>query len=204
MNHRPFYPAAKRAFDATASAAGLVLLSPLLAAAALAVKASSPGPVLFRQERMGRGGIPFRLLKFRTMRVGGAGPEVTVAGDRRVTGVGRFLRRYKVDELPQLINVVRGDMSLVGPRPEVRRYVERFPEDYRRILALRPGITDLAAIEFRDEESILAGATNPEHAYVASVLPAKIKLYDEYIRRMSFATDLSILGRTLLAILRGP
>jgi lipopolysaccharide/colanic/teichoic acid biosynthesis glycosyltransferase len=202
MKLRSAYSAAKRGLDAVASAAGLLLLSPVLAVVAVAVKASSPGPVLFRQERVGRGGVPFQLLKFRTMRVGGTGPQVTAAGDRRVTGTGRFLRRYKIDEFPQLVNVLRGDMSLVGPRPEVRRYVERFADDYARILAVRPGITDLAAIEYRNEEAILAQASDPEAAYVESVLPAKIRLYDQYLRSMSLSTDLTILARTFWAILR--
>jgi lipopolysaccharide/colanic/teichoic acid biosynthesis glycosyltransferase len=202
MRNREAYFFVKRSLDAVAAAIGLVLLSPLLVAISLVVKLGSPGPVFFRQERMGRGGVPFSLIKFRTMRTGRGGPEVTVAGDARVTAGGRLLRTAKLDELPQLVNVLRGDMSLVGPRPEVRCYVEQFAFDYERVLSIRPGITDFAAIEYRDEESILAASANPERAYVDIVLPAKIRLYDEYIRRMSLTTDFSILLRTFLAILR--
>jgi lipopolysaccharide/colanic/teichoic acid biosynthesis glycosyltransferase len=195
------YRGAKRALDVLLSGAGLLLLSPLLAGAALAVKLSSPGPVLFRQERLGRGGRPFRILKFRSMRVDGAGPSVTAAGDDRVTGVGRLLRRSKVDELPQLWNVLVGDMSLVGPRPEVRRYADLFPADYASILAVRPGITDFAAVEYRDEERLLARARDPEATYVQVVLPAKIRLYHRYLAEMSMQTDVRLLVRTLARLL---
>jgi lipopolysaccharide/colanic/teichoic acid biosynthesis glycosyltransferase len=196
------YAAAKRSFDVVAAATGLLLLGPVLLACAFAVKATSPGPALFTQERMGRAFRPFRLLKFRSMAHGAAGAQVTTAGDARVTPVGRVLRKTKLDELPQLINVLRGEMSLVGPRPEVRRYVEAFREDYARILEVRPGITDFAAIEYRDEEAILARSANPERAYVEEVLPAKIRLYYKYLERRSFSTDLVLIFRTLGAIIR--
>ena len=196
------YTLTKRVLDVAASATGLIVLSPALLAIASLVRVSSRGPALFRQERIGRAGMPFRLLKFRTMVVGERGPQVTAAGDKRVTSLGRILRHYKLDELPQLINVLRGDMSLVGPRPEVRRYVERFASDYERILRVRPGITDFAAIEFRDEEAILAKATDPEREYVESILPTKIRLYDKYLNRMSLMTDLAILTRTFLSVMR--
>lgn len=202
MSTSSSYPAAKRSFDLVASAGGLVLLSPVLLGCALAVKASSPGPVLFRQERMGRGFRPFQLLKFRSMTHGSAGAQVTSAGDRRITPVGRLLRKLKLDELPQLVNVLRGDMSLVGPRPEVRKYVEPFRADYVRILEVRPGITDFAAIEYRDEEAILARSADPERAYVEEVLPAKIRLYYKYLDQRSFLVDLALIFRTLGAILR--
>lgn len=195
------YRAAKRIMDLALSAAGLVLLAPLLAAAALAVKLSSPGPVLYRQERLGLGGRPFRILKLRSMRDGTPGPEVTAAGDGRVTGVGRLLRRTKIDELPQLWNVLAGDMSLVGPRPEVRRYAERYAADYARILAVRPGITDMAAVEYIDEEAILSRAPDPEAAYVEQVLPAKIRLYHRYLAERSLRTDLRLIVRTLAHLL---
>jgi lipopolysaccharide/colanic/teichoic acid biosynthesis glycosyltransferase len=181
---------------------GLVVLSPVLAAASLSVKLSSPGPILFRQVRIGRGGRPFRILKFRSMRTGGSGPAITAGGDARITGVGRLLRRYKIDELPQLWNVLVGDMSLVGPRPEVSRYVERFAADYRRVLSVRPGITDYAALEYRDEESVLAASPDPESEYVGVVLPAKIHLYHRYLSEMSVLTDLKIILRTLGALAR--
>lgn len=194
--------AVKRALDLAVALPLLALLSPLLAVLALAVKLDSAGPFLFRQVRVGRGGRPFRILKLRTMRVGAVGAAVTARGDARVTAVGRFLRRWKLDELPQLWNVVVGDMSLVGPRPEVPRYVERFPEDYARILRVRPGVTDLAAIVYRDEEAVLAAAPDPEAAYVQTVLPAKIALYHRYLDEMSLRTDLGLLLRTVAAVLR--
>jgi lipopolysaccharide/colanic/teichoic acid biosynthesis glycosyltransferase len=200
-SRRLAYLGAKRALDVVLAGAGLLLLSPLLAGAALAVKLSSPGPVFFRQERLGRGARPFRILKFRSMRIGGGGPAVTASGDDRVTGVGRLLRRSKVDELPQLWNVLVGDMSLVGPRPEVRRFTDLFPADYASILAVRPGITDFAAVEYRDEERLLAGAPDPEATYVQVVLPAKIRLYHRYLAEMSLQTDVKLLLRTLVRLL---
>lgn len=199
---RTGYRVAKRATDVAIAAAGLLLLGPLLAVVALGVRLSSPGPVLFRQLRVGRGGRLFRILKFRSMRDGATGAAVTARGDARVTPVGRVLRRWKLDELPQLWNVLVGDMSLVGPRPEVPRYVDRFPGDYARILRVRPGITDFAAVEYRDEESVLAAASDREAAYVDVVLPAKIALYHRYLDEMSMATDLALIFRTLAVVLR--
>ena len=189
----------KRLLDIVGSAVGLLVLSPLLLAAAVAIKLTSPGPVLFTQERVGRDFRPFRILKLRTMRmhVGGQQPQITAAGDPRVTGVGRLLRKFKIDELPQLVNVLRGDMSLVGPRPEVAKYVEMFREDYAEVLRCRPGITDLASIEYRHEENILAAASDPEHAYVTAVLPHKIALAKDYVRTRSTLRDLQIIARTL-------
>jgi lipopolysaccharide/colanic/teichoic acid biosynthesis glycosyltransferase len=192
----------KRLTDVSAAIAGLVLLSPVLITIAIAVKADSQGPVLFRHERVGRSGRRFWLIKFRSMAHGSVGRDVTVAGDARVTTLGRFLRRSKIDELPQLWNVLVGDMSLVGPRPEVARYVEMFERDYRDVLQVRPGITDFAAVEYRDEERILAASPDPEAAYRDTVLPAKIALYHRYLRERSLSTDLAILARTFLAILR--
>ncbi len=196
------YPPVKRALDVVMAGAGLVLLSPVLAAAALVVKLSSPGPVLFRQLRAGRNGRPFHILKFRSMRAGAAGPAVTAGGDPRVTRIGHLLRRTKLDELPQLWNVLAGDMSLVGPRPEVQRYIDHFPADYDRILSVRPGITDYAALEYRDEESVLAAGPDPEVAYLEAVLPAKIKLYHRYLDEMSLKTDLVLVFRTLATLAR--
>ena len=199
---RTGYRVAKRGLDLAVAGAGALLLSPLLASIALAVKLDSPGPVLFRQVRVGRGGRPFRILKFRSMRDGAAGAAVTARGDARITPVGRFLRRWKLDELPQLWNVLAGDMSLVGPRPEVPQYVARFPSDYARILDVRPGITDFAAVEYRDEESVLAAAPDREAAYVDVVLPAKIALYHRYLDERSMRTDLALILETLAAVLR--
>jgi lipopolysaccharide/colanic/teichoic acid biosynthesis glycosyltransferase len=196
----------KRALDLAISAIALVLLSPLFAVVAVLIKATSSGPVLFRQERMGLHCKPFTLLKFRTMRVGAheAGPLVTAAGDTRVTPLGRFLRKSKVDEFPQLWNVLRGDMSLVGPRPQTRRYFECYREEYGRVLArVKPGITDYAAISYRDEEGLLARHSDPEEAYIKYVIPQKMELYEKYVERMSLLTDLKILARTALVILNG-
>jgi lipopolysaccharide/colanic/teichoic acid biosynthesis glycosyltransferase len=162
----------------------------------------SPGPVLFRHLRIGRDGRKFQLLKFRSMSRGSRGGEITAAGDPRVTRFGRVLRKTKLDELPQLWNVLLGDMSLVGPRPEVERYVCMFAREYEEILKVRPGITDLAAIEFRDEERVLGAAPDAEVAYCTEVLPAKLALYRRYLAERSMGTDLRILGRTVLALLK--
>ncbi|MEN6406731.1 MAG: sugar transferase [Thermoguttaceae bacterium] len=193
----------KRLFDMGASAVGLLLISPFLLAAAAAVRLSSPGPVFFRQERMGRGGKPFFILKFRTMvqnapKLGG---QITVGKDPRITRVGRLLRKTKTDELPQLINVLKGDMSLVGPRPEVRKYVEMFADDYQEILRVRPGVTDLASIKYRDESNVLAAAADPEKEYVERVLPEKIQLAKEYVQRRSFWLDLFIIFGTIFRLI---
>jgi len=196
------YRFTKRTMDVVCAGAGLLLLSPLLVLLVLAVRLSSPGPVLFRQLRVGWKGRPFDVLKFRSMRVGCSGPEITAAGDARVTRVGRQLRRYKLDELPQLWNVLVGDMSLVGPRPEVPRFVRCFPADYALILTIRPGITDYATLQYRDEESLLATAPDPESTYVQTVLPAKIRLYHRYLDEMSLKTDLVLVFRTLAAVIR--
>lgn len=189
----------KRAVDVLASAAGLVVLSPLMAVVALAVRATSPGPVLFRQERVGRGDTRFEILKFRTMRVGGSGPLVTTHADPRVTRVGAWLRRTKVDELPQLLNVLRGEMSLVGPRPEVPRYTQHWPREQASvILSVRPGITDPASIAFRDENALMAGQTDPERFYVEEMLPRKATMYVEYVENRTFLGDLRLIARTIL------
>lgn len=193
----------KRAFDIAVSLVGLVLLAPLLALLALAVRLDSPGPALFRQERVGRHGRTFRIAKFRTMRPG-AGPLVTAGGDPRVTRLGARLRHWKLDELPQLWNVLRGDMSLVGPRPEVPRYVAHYPADLRgRVLSVRPGITDPAAVRFRHEEALLAAAPDPERCYLEEILPAKLALYADYVAHRSFAADLGVLAATVRVLLGG-
>ena len=206
MSTSSMYLPSKRLIDVIGAAAGLLVASPLVIAAALAVKLSSPGPVVFEQQRLGRFGRPFAMYKFRTMRHAAiptaSASLVTAGGDPRITSVGRFLRRYKIDELPQLVNVLKGDMSLVGPRPEVERYARHFPSEYERILSVRPGITDLASLAFRNEEQILARSQEPERTYVAEVLPAKIGLYFRYLEERSLRTDLSILLRTLRSVLR--
>ena len=193
----------KRAFDFTAALLGLVVLSPLFLLVALLIKLDSPGPVFFRQERMGKGFHPFRIYKFRTMvqdapRQGGS---ITFGADPRVTRLGRVLRRTKIDELPQLLNVLWGEMSVVGPRPEVRPYVELFREDYEEILRVVPGITDLASVKFRDEAEMLAQFENPEAAYVTSILPEKIKLAKEYVRRSSLGFDIALILKTFSKLL---
>ena len=196
------YQAAKRLVDVIVAGVGLVILSPMLFGSAVAVRTTSPGPVLFRQSRVGRDGRPFELLKFRSMADCATGTSITAAGDARITKVGRVLRQYKLDELPQLLNVLTGDMSLVGPRPELEKYVDKYPQEYARILAIRPGMTDFAAVEYRDEERILARTPDPEHAYVDEILPAKIQLYFKYLDDVSFRTDVSLIGKTVLAVIR--
>lgn len=186
----------KRAFDVAAASAGLVVLSPVMLAIAAALKLLDPGPVLFRQTRAGLRAKPFEILKFRTMRAGGGGALLTAGGDTRVTPLGRLLRRTKLDELPQLLNVLRGDMSVVGPRPEVPRYVSLFKDDYEVILSVRPGITDYASIKYHDEEAVLAAYQDPELGYVTKVLPDKIELYRRYIADVGFATDMRIIMAT--------
>lgn len=193
----------KRLFDVLASLVGLVVLSPLLIVLGAAVALSSRGPIIFRQRRVGRDFREFTLYKYRTMVQGAEhGAAVTHAGDRRVTRVGAWLRKTKLDELPQLFNVLKGDMSLVGPRPEVAKYVERFRDDYRDILTVRPGITDYAAIEFRNEEALLESFPDPEAGYVQAVMPKKIALYRRYLRERGFLTDLRILVATAVRIVR--
>lgn len=189
---------AKRVFDVLLAALGLLLLAPLLLLIALAIKLDSPGPVLFRQERVGRHGRPFRIRKFRTMHDGAAGAPITVGDDPRITRSGRWLRAAKLDELPQLIDVLAGHMSLVGPRPELPRYVALYPPALRdKVLSVRPGITDPASIEYRDEGAQLARAADPEHEYVHVVLPRKLALAEAYVDRATLATDLRVLWRTM-------
>ena len=192
----------KRAIDLAASAAVLALFAPLFALIALAVWLDSGLPVFYTQLRVGRNFRRFRIWKFRTMHANGSVPPITVAEDRRVTSLGKFLRATKLDELPQFWNVLRADMSLVGPRPELPEYVELFRHRYQRILTVRPGITDLASIRFRNEEALLAGASDPLEEYVSRTLPAKLDLAEEYLRKRSLRLDLSILLQTLVVTLR--
>jgi lipopolysaccharide/colanic/teichoic acid biosynthesis glycosyltransferase len=194
----------KRTFDVLGSLVGLALLAPFGLLVALAIKLDSRGPVFFRQVRMGRDFRPFRIFKFRTMVADAParGGQLTAGADPRITRVGAVLRKTKIDELPQLINVLMGDMSLVGPRPEVPKYVELFAADYRDILSVRPGITDPASLKYRDESAILAAAADPEAAYIEQILPEKIALAREYIGRSSLAYDLEIILRTLIRIVR--
>lgn len=194
----------KRAFDIFFSALGLLLLSPLLAAIALVVLCDSSGPVIYRQWRMGKDFRPFSIWKFRTMtrnaeRLGAA---ITLRSDARITRAGAWLRRYKLDELPQLFNILRGDMSFVGPRPEVARYVEMYRDEYCDILRVRPGITDLASLQYRNESELLGASAEAERLYCDHILPEKIRLSRLYLHRASLLFDLRLILRTLWAALR--
>ena len=192
----------KRAFDVVASLGGLIVLSPVLLVLGLLVKLSSPGPMFYHAERVGLHGERFRLFKFRSMVVDAdkQGPGITVAADSRVTRIGRFLRRTKLDELPQLLNVLRGEMSIVGPRPEDPRYVALYSPAQRDVLNVRPGITSPASVRYRDEESILTG-DNWETLYIEQVMPAKLAIDLEYARQPGFRHDLNIILRTLVSLL---
>lgn len=195
----------KRWFDLLASSLGLIALSPLFLFVAILIKLDSKGPIFFRQERVGRFGKPFQIHKFRTMVTDAEhkGLQITVGTDARVTQVGGTLRKYKLDELPQLIDVLLGDMSLVGPRPEVPRYVAFYPEQAKYIvLSVRPGITDRASIEYKDENRILGLAEDPHRAYIEQILPVKIKYYTDYVGSRTFIGDLKIIFSTLIAIVR--
>lgn len=195
----------KRLFDWWVASIGLLVLGPSLLLLAIAIKLDSPGPVFYRQERVGRWGRPFRIHKFRTMHHDpqGQGAQITVGDDPRITRLGHILRRSKLDELPQLIDVWLGRMSLVGPRPEVPRYVAHYPPALRdKVLSVRPGITDLASIEYRDESNVLARAADPEHAYLHEVLPHKLALSARYVDEASWWTDVRLILRTLAAIAR--
>lgn len=192
----------KRSFDVACSVAALLVLSPLLLGLALAIRTSSPGPVFYRGVRVGRAGRPFRIFKFRSMvtnadQIGGAS---TADGDPRITSIGRFLRKTKLDELPQLLNVLSGDMSFVGPRPEVQQYVDMYTEEERAILTVRPGITDWASLWNPDEGAVLAGAEDPERAYMELIRPQKLKWQLAYVRQRSFLVDLSILAQTFWTV----
>jgi lipopolysaccharide/colanic/teichoic acid biosynthesis glycosyltransferase len=198
-------PMAKRLFDLIVASLALILLLPLGLVVAVLIKLDSPGPVFFRQQRVGRHGVPFSIHKFRTMRVEAPlqGPLLTVGADPRITRVGGFLRRTRIDELPQLIDVLRGCMSLVGPRPEVPRYVAHYPGALRdRVLAVRPGITDPASLDFIDEAALLAAAADAEREYIDHILPRKLQRAAAYAERATLATDLGVLGRTAAALLR--
>jgi lipopolysaccharide/colanic/teichoic acid biosynthesis glycosyltransferase len=196
------YYYSKRIFDVFVSTILIALLLPLFIIIALTVILASGIPVFFYQERVGQNWKPFRIIKFRTMikNAEKMGPGITSACDERITGTGKFLRRYKLDELPQLFNVLKGDMSLIGPRPELLKYINFYREDYSAILNIKPGITDFAAIQFRDEESLI-GKINKEESYINKILPSKIILYKQYINEMGFFTDVKILLSTVKGIL---
>lgn len=192
----------KRLFDIVASGCGLIVLSPLFLILAVWIKLDSPGPVFYRQVRVGRGNKDFRIFKFRSMRVGSdKGSLVTIGGhDPRITRSGYFIRKFKLDEFPQLINVFVGDMSLVGPRPEVRHYVDYWTPEQMHVLDVRPGITDPASIKFRNENELMEKADDPEKYYIEVIMQEKIKLYLEYVQHHSFLGDIGLIFKTFWVI----
>jgi len=192
----------KRVFDIIATLIGGVLLLPLIVPIAIWIKLSSKGPLFYVQKRVGKDFKEFDLYKFRSMIVDAdkVGPSVTSGDDPRITKVGKIIRRTKIDELPQLLNVLKGDMSLVGPRPEVMKFVEQKKAEYKKVLSVKPGITDNAAIEFRDEETIMQQYDDKEKAYIDIVLPQKIELYYKYIENMTFTNDIKLILQTLKVI----
>lgn len=195
----------KRLFDIIASAIGLLLLSPLFLILAIWIKCDSNGPVFYKQKRVGRGNKDFDLYKFRSMRVGADKLGlITVGGrDPRITRSGYFIRKYKLDEFPQLINVLKGDMSIVGPRPEVRKYVDLYTPEQLQVLQVRPGITDPASIRYRNENELLAQVEEPERYYREVIMPDKLRLNLEYVQTMSLGEDLRLIFSTFRAILKG-
>lgn len=194
----------KRIFDIGASFFGLVILSPILLLIAIFIKIDSKGPIFFKQQRVGKNKKVFEIYKFRTMVTDAEkiGKQITIGNDSRVTNVGKFIRKCKLDELPQLLNVLRGEMSLVGPRPEVPRYVELYDEYQEQILLVKPGITDYASIEFRNENEILGRSINPEKTYISEVMPSKIDFNMKYIKNISFIEDFKIIIITVLALIK--
>lgn len=204
LRNRKFQLVLKRLFDIIVSFLGLLFLLPAFLIIAVAIKLDSKGSVFFKQKRVGKGGKEFKIYKFRTMVEDAEkkGMRITVDGDKRITKLGYFLRKYKIDELPQLINVLLGDMSFVGPRPEVPKYVAMYDEDQRSILRIRPGITDIASIEYRDENSLLVKSNNPEETYIREIMPRKIKLNIEYLKRMSIVYDIKLIFRTILVVVK--
>ncbi len=194
----------KRFIDFGLSLIGLILLLPVFAIIAILIKKEDGGRVFFRQERIGQNFKPFKIYKFRTMveNAEKLGAKVTKEGDPRVTKIGRYLRKYKLDELPQLINVLKGEMSLVGPRPEVKKYIKFYEDEYKEILKVKPGITDFASLEYIDEERILKDAEDPEKVYIEKVLPEKIKYYKRYLKEISFKTDMYLILKTIFRIFR--
>ena len=194
----------KYLFDRVVSFVGLLFLWPVLAVVAVLIRVKMPGgPVIFKQQRVGRNGKLFTMYKFRSMTVSHSGSSVSVAGESRITPLGAKLRRYKLDELPELWNVMIGDMSFVGPRPEVQRYVDLYTPYQRQVLLVRPGITDYASIAYRNENDLLAGANDPERMYIEEIMPAKIELNMKYLREISPIADLRLIFGTIAAVIRG-
>ena len=193
----------KRIFDITLSLFGLIILLPFMLIIAILIKIDSKGPVFFKQIRVTKNGKEFKIFKYRTMRVGSDKySQITVGKDGRITKIGPFLRKYKLDEIPQLINVLIGDMSLVGPRPEVPKYVALYTDEQKEILKVRAGITDYASIEFSDENDLLASEEEPEKAYIEKIMPKKIELNKKYLSEISVLTDIKIILLTIKKILK--
>ncbi len=194
----------KRIFDLVFSIAGLILLSPVFLIISLLIKLDSKGPVFYRQLRVGKNNSDFRLLKFRTMRTDSDKKGLLTVGgrDARITGAGYYLRKFKIDELPQLLNVAAGEMSFVGPRPEVRRYVNLYDDEQRKVLNVLPGITDVASIKYRNENELLEKSEDPESYYIENIMPDKLKLNLDYIEQRSFTNDLKVIFKTLITIIR--
>ena len=194
----------KRFFDIFFSLIGLIFLLPVFVLITFFVKITSPGGVFYSQKRVGKNGVDFSLFKFRTMRTGSDQKGLLTVGgrDSRITGLGYFLRKYKLDELPQLFNVLKGDMSLVGPRPEVRKYVSMYNTEQMAVLSVKPGITDFASIEYVDENELLGKSPDPEKTYTEEIMPAKLKLNLKYIQQQNMVTDLKIIIETIFKILR--
>ena len=193
----------KRIFDIISSLFGLILLSPFIIIIAILIKLDSKGPIFFKQVRVTKNGREFKIFKYRTMKIGSDKySQITVGKDSRITKIGDFLRKYKLDEIPQLINVLIGDMSLVGPRPEVPKYVALYTEEQREILKVRAGITDYASIEFSNENDILANEADPEKAYIEKIMPRKIELNKKYLSEISVMTDIKIILLTIKKILK--
>lgn len=202
---KPSNSFAKSAFDRIFGVIGFVLLSPFLAVIALLVRLTSPGPVLFLQERVGKNGKPFRIMKFRTMVEGAEemGLKITVGNDARVTRVGETLRKFKLDELPQILNIVKGEMSFVGPRPEVPKYVAHYTQEQKKVLSIKPGVTDLASIKYRKESELLGQSQDPEITYLEEIMPEKLRINLDYVERASLAYDLRLLWMTVREVFFG-
>ena len=192
----------KRLFDMVCAALGLLVLSPVLLVCVLLVGLTSPGGVLFRQERIGKDGVPFTIYKFRSMRKDNAGLKISTSRDTRITPVGRVLRKTKLDELPQLWNVLKGDMSFVGPRPEVREYTDLYTPEQRQVLMVRPGVTGLASIRYRNENELLTASSDPNRTYIDEVMPAKLALDLKYIPRACVSYDIKLIWETLVTVVR--
>lgn len=203
LNNKKLDLIIKRALDIVVSLFGLILMSPLFIAISILIKVDSKGTVFFKQTRVGKNKTNFKIYKFRTMVTDAEkiGKQITVGNDNRITDVGKFIRKCKMDELPQLINVLTGEMSLVGPRPEVPRYVEMYDEYQAQILLVKPGITDYASIEFKNENEILKDSKNPEKKYIEEIIPHKIELNMKYIKNISLKEDIKLICKTVLEVI---